>query len=287
MTVIPILSLSGAPGVTTTACLLASTWPTAGPVAVIECDPSGGDLAARFGLSATVGWTSLSAAVRRAGDSISLDSHLQHLPGGLPVLIGARAGSQLPADVPEAQLVRAAFSRRATEGLAVIDLGRLPAVMDVAGSWLSTAHYTIVMVRGDAAAALRVRERAEELVEITEGRIGVVVVGDTVFRSRELSEFTGIAQLGDIPFDPASAGVASGASGAGRRLERSRLLASIRRVAKAIDERTGAVAMRDAESDRVAVATPTRESDRPGGGPSGSSLQTDDRRAGALVDGAA
>ncbi len=287
MTVVPILSLSGAPGVTTVACLLASTWPATGPVAVVECDPSGGDLAARFGLSAAVGWTSLSAAVRRAGASTSLDSHLQQLPGGLPVLVGARAGCQVPADASEARLVRVAFSSQAGDGLAVIDLGRLPVVKDGAGGWLSAADYTIVMVRDDAAAALRVRERAKELIELTEGRVGVVVVGDTAFRSRELAEFTGLAPLGDIPFDPASARVASGESGAGRRLERSRLLASTRRVAEAVGDRTGDVAMHDVASDCVVVPTSTREPDRPSGESPGSSAQTDDGRAHALVDGVA
>ncbi|HEY5244049.1 MAG TPA: hypothetical protein VIJ60_00125 [Acidimicrobiales bacterium] len=287
MTVVPILSLSGAPGVTTMACLLASTWPATGPVAVIECDSSGGDLAARFGLSATLGWPSLSAAVRRTGTSTSLDPHLQLLPGGLPVLVGARAGSPVPADSSEARLVRAAFGSRASDGLAVIDLGRFPGVMDVAGSWLTTADYTIVMVRDDAAAALRVRERAEELVRRTEGRVGVVVVGGTGFDSRELAEFTGLAPLGDLPFDPVSAGVASGASGAGRRLERSRLLASTRRVAEFVDDRTGDVAMHDAASDGVVVPTSTHEPVRPSGRSPGSSLQTDDRRPGTLVGGAA
>jgi hypothetical protein len=63
-----------------------------GPVASSKCDPAGGDLAARFGLSSLVGWPSLTAAVRPDGfDSASDSPHLRYLPGGLPVLVACRA----------------------------------------------------------------------------------------------------------------------------------------------------------------------------------------------------
>jgi hypothetical protein len=205
---------------------------------VVECDPSGGDLAARFGLSATAGWPSLTAAVRRTGLSTSLDPHLQLLPGGLPVLAGARAGDPVPSASTEVGLVRDAFSPRSGGGLAVIDLGRLAVGTGSADAWLSAADWTLVVVGDDAAAAVRVKDRADELISRTTGRVGLVVVGGTSFRARELAEFTGIAAMGELPFDPASAAVASGASGAGRRLERSRLLASTRRLAEAVEDCT-------------------------------------------------
>ena len=65
MTVVSLLSVKGAPGVTTLSCLVASLWAGPGPVAVVEADPAGGDLAARFGLTSTLGWTSLAAAGSR------------------------------------------------------------------------------------------------------------------------------------------------------------------------------------------------------------------------------
>ena len=157
------------------------------------------------------------------------------LPGGLPVLVGARVGDLVPAGATEAELVRQAFGSRSGDGLAVVDLGRLAVDAGSPDGWLSVADWTLVVVGGDAAAAVRVKERADELVSRTAGRIGLVVVGGHTFRSRELAEFTGLDAMGDLPFDPVSAAVASGASGAGRRLERSRLLASTRRVAEAVD----------------------------------------------------
>jgi len=238
MTLVPVLSLSGAPGVTTLACLVASTWPDRGSALVVECDPSGGDLAARFGLMSSVGCRSLAAAVRRTGPTTPLDPHLQGLPGGLPVLICADEGTPLTADGPEGRIVRADPGDDRGDGVVVVDLGRAPRGLTDIGSWLEAGDLSILVVRDDAAAALRVRDRATELLDRTEGRLGLVVVGGSAFRCRELADFTGIAALGDVAFDPENAAVASGASGAGRRLERSRLLASARRVGECVAVRT-------------------------------------------------
>jgi len=102
MTSVGVFSLKGAPGVTTLSCLLAATWPTPCPLVVVEADPAGGDLAGRFGLSPTLGWSSLSAAIRRSGRSAPLGPHLQHLPGGLPVLV---CGTAADAGDPESGVV--------------------------------------------------------------------------------------------------------------------------------------------------------------------------------------
>jgi len=90
MTLLSIFSIKGAPGVTTLACLLGAAWPEPGAVAVVEADPAGGDLAARFGLSVHRGWSSLISSTRRSEEAPSLDPHLQELPGGLPVLVASR-----------------------------------------------------------------------------------------------------------------------------------------------------------------------------------------------------
>jgi len=55
-----------------------------------------------------------------------------------------------------------------------------------------------------------------------------------------LAERTGLVPLGEIPFDPASAAVVTGASASARRLERSHLLASVRRVGDALADRSRA-----------------------------------------------
>jgi len=240
MSVIPVFSLAGAPGVTSVACLLASTWTCPGTVAVVECDPSGGDLAPRFGLSTAVGWPSLISAVRRTGRSTPIDPHLQLLPGGLPVLVGAVDGPPMAADTPEAEIVRNGIVGEDGSGLAVIDLGRLPQGAGAGGGWLEAGTCAVLVARDDPAAAVRVRARAAELLDRTGGRLGLLLVGGSTFRCRELAERTGLVPLGEIPFDPASAAVVTGASASARRLERSHLLASVRRVGDALADRSRA-----------------------------------------------
>jgi hypothetical protein len=229
MTILCVLSLKGAPGVTTLSCLVAATWPTAGPVKVVEADRAGGDLSARFGLSSTTGWPSLEASARRGGDSVPVEPHLQVLPGGLAVLVGAR-GDQVPDD----RALAVTIVRR-SPGLVIVDLGRVTPTADgpmgSVGSWLRSCDGAVLVVNGDAAGALHARTHAPALLDWTTGRLGLVAVGAGSPSGDEIGSFTGIRHLGDVPYDPAAAAVASGSSGAGRRLERSRLLASARRIA--------------------------------------------------------
>jgi MinD-like ATPase involved in chromosome partitioning or flagellar assembly len=90
MTVAVFASVKGAPGVTTVVNLVAATWPEQRRALVVECDPSGGDIAARFQLSSRCGWSSFETASRRGESIPDIGPHLQQLPGGLEVLVGAR-----------------------------------------------------------------------------------------------------------------------------------------------------------------------------------------------------
>jgi MinD-like ATPase involved in chromosome partitioning or flagellar assembly len=236
MTLVGVLSLKGAPGVTTFSCLLAATWPEEGSLVVVEADPAGGDLAGRFGLSSALGWSSLSSAVRRSGRATPMAPHLQYLPGGLPVLVSGSSGDQADLTCEAADVVE----RESADGLAVVDLGRRTADGGTQEDWLGRCDISILVVSGDAAAALHARARSARLTEATGGRLGVVVIGSGARDSTEVGGFTGIPALGDVPFDPQSAAVASGASGAGRRLERSALLAAVRRVADRLADRATA-----------------------------------------------
>ena len=137
VSILVLASVKGSPGVTTTACLLGSTWPNADRIVVAECDPSGGDLSARFALSARQGWTSLAASIRR-GASGPLGEHLQTLPGGLRVLIGSRDSS------PDCARLSAHFlerGRQFTDGPwdIVADVGRIVRGERTQTSWLGVA----------------------------------------------------------------------------------------------------------------------------------------------------
>src|SRR5262249_61331290 len=84
---IAVASVKGAPGVTTLALGLAALWPELGAV-LVECDPDGGDLAARFGHHPDPGLASLAAAARTGSRAVPLAGHVQRLAGRAPGALG-------------------------------------------------------------------------------------------------------------------------------------------------------------------------------------------------------
>jgi hypothetical protein len=114
-----------------------------------------------------------------------------------------------------------------------VDLGRLGPDDAVSDSWLAGADATLLVVRGDAASAVHVRDRLSRFSEFGDGRLGLVSVGGGYSR-RDLEEFTGIRVVGRLPFDPAAAEVATGVDRSGRRLERSPLWAGVGRLAMSL-----------------------------------------------------
>lgn len=266
MTVVSLFSLKGAPGVTTLASLLGAAWAGARPVVLVEADPAGGDLAARFGLSARVGWSSLASSTRRSGGIPSLDPHLQTLPGGLPVLVAARGPERRPAATDEGAAIRSGPGGTSEEspGLTIVDLGRLGADDAVSESWLDVSDASLVVVRGDVSSAVHLRDRVEHLAAACQGRLGTVVVaGD--YSGRDLQDFTGLASVADVPFDPAAAAVACGGTGSGRRLERSPLWLAVVRLAVHLESRSdrGGDRSADTMASEVAAADALSASDVP------------------------
>ena len=257
MTLIALCSLKGAPGVTTLACLLGAAWPGPGPIALVEADPSGGDCAARFGLSARVGWTSLSASARRSDEPATPGPHLQELPGGLPVLVAARGDERGPATGVAGRLLCTGPPEDGPdEGLTIVDLGRLCPDDAVSDSWTAAADAVLLVVRGDAATAVRVRDRLPGISASAEGGLGLVVVGGA-YSGHEVAEFTGVRVVGNVPFDPVAAEVATGSGGSVRRLERSPLWDAVGRLAGTL-----AAELRPVGSDSVTGGATTVPSPR-------------------------
>ncbi len=231
MTVVVIASVKGAPGVTTLSCLVAASWPQDRNVVLVECDPSGGDLAARFRLSTKRGWSSFAAASRRLQGLEEIASHVQQLPGGLDVMIRAKPIG--PSDEDETVVALLTSARSCTGGPwdVVADVGRLLPGARGAEEWLKRSTAVAIVLRRDAASALHVRDRAPMLLSSCPGRVGLVVVGPGPFTSREIEAFTGLPVLGDVPEDPDAAQIVSGRPGGPRRLSRSILAASSQRLA--------------------------------------------------------
>ena len=252
MTVVSFLSVKGAPGVTTLCCLVGGTWPAHRRVMVVECDPSGGDLATRFGLSARCGWPTLATSARREGGGATIAPHLQQLPGGLDVLVGTRPSDLPPAQSADVALLSRTWSAPDDPWDALVDLGRLRQADDDSQAWLHRSDSVVVVTGSDAASVVQVRERAPALRSRYEDRLGLVVIGSGPHQSVEIEAFTGIRLFGELPSDPVAAGIACGAAGGGRRLMRSLLVASVSRLSRhlASDAGGNSDSLRDSGPDQ-------------------------------------
>ena len=234
MTVVAISSIKGAPGVTTLSCLVAASWPAGRDVVLVEGDPSGGDIAARFRLSTKRGWSSFGAASRRLQGVEAIASHVQQLPGGLEVMVGTKPID--PADHGETvtSLLTSASSHADGPWDVVVDIGRLLPGERGAEAWLERSAAVAIVLRRDAASVFHVRDRATGLLSRCPGRVGLVVVGPGPFTSREIGEFAGIPVMADVPDDPDAAQVVCGQPGGPRRLSRTLLVTASQRLALAL-----------------------------------------------------
>jgi hypothetical protein len=231
MSLFALASLKGAPGTTTLACLVAATWPLDRRVVVAECDPCGGDLAARFELTTTRGCLSLATAARRDPDSVVVDSHIQRLPGGLEVLVGGSSAEMTLAQSVTRANVNQAVATIASTVDVVADLGRLAAPYGECRQLLQEATAVGVLIGSDNASVAHAVDQRELLIDLCGERVSFMIVGRGQCRPRDIQSLTGIRVSAEIPNDPPAAAVASGASSGARRLARSVLVKSARRIA--------------------------------------------------------
>jgi MinD-like ATPase involved in chromosome partitioning or flagellar assembly len=238
MSVIALASAKGAPGVTTAAVALGAAWP--GRALVAECDPAGGDLAARFGLAPDPSLLSLAAAARR-GDLApeQVWAHTQRLPRGLQVLTGQRSAEQARALGVLWPLLPAAFGTLGVD--VVVDCGRLgpepPTEL-----LLRSADATLLLTRPTADGVMHLVDCLEVL-----GRRGaaaaVVLVGEHPFAGSAVNATLaaeGVAGrvVGVLADDRRGAGMLCGEPGNQRWLERgSPLIRSARALTGTLRQR--------------------------------------------------
>jgi len=222
MNVIGMGSVRGAPGVTTSAMLVAGAM--SGSIALVEADLAGGVIAVRYGLGREPGLTTLAATgpLEPAG----WREHAQDA-GGLAVLVGPdspdsarslwrRAGDRLGRNLTN------------SDATVVADLGRLNDELPLSD------HLTALVIL--------VRPVAEHLVTLSHRlpvlrqqmpHIGVLLVGEGIYGPADIAGPLGVDVLGVLPHDPRAAEALSG-DGRGMNLSRSRLFRSISGVASAI-----------------------------------------------------
>lgn len=189
--IITLGSIHGSPGVTSWTLLLAAAWPDelASERVVLEADPAGGVLGARFDMGVAPGVVSLISAMRHAdGSVIEVAEHARRVAANIHVVPGPETGEQArqvwrdtAADVAD---VLADDHR-----LWLVDVGRIDETSLVLPLALNSA--CVLLVCGP---------HREDLVQVparveTLDRLGVqcavLVVGDPFYRPTELAGFFG------------------------------------------------------------------------------------------------
>ena len=206
--VIALTSVKGSPAVTTTAVGLASRWPDPGAV-VMEADPAGGDLAARFGHHFEPGLATMALDSRRTSGTLDPQAWLQALPCGVEALLAA-PGASAAASLAE-------LAGRLPQLIAALAVDR-PAVLIDTGRWqqdaatgglLSTADVVLIMANPAIEGIRQLQVRMEALRALNRD-VRLVLVGEDRWSPREISTTLGLPVAGNLPIDPRGAGVLSG-----------------------------------------------------------------------------
>lgn len=232
MTVAVLGSARSAPGVTTLA-VAVTAWLERG--VLVEVDPDGGVLAARYRLGREPGLVTLAAA---RGDESILD-HAQRLPGGVPAVVAPESAARVD---HVWRTAGAALVRRLADDAAdlVVDAGRLRPSSPVA-ALVPHAAVVAVVSRPNAADLLAAADRVRALRQLNESA-GIVLVGDGPYSARDVTEELECEVLGTVAHDPRAAeALANG--GPRRMLARSPLLRTARTIAEEVARRAGATAV--------------------------------------------
>ncbi|MEB8338050.1 MinD/ParA family ATP-binding protein [Streptomyces endophyticus] len=234
MTLVALCSLKGSPGVTTAALALAAGWPAGQRPVLVECDPAGGDLLARFRLALSPGLVTLTAAARRTQRSTEIEEHTQRLPGGLPVVVGPAGAEQARAVLRQLANSRTDELRRAANdpgAVVVADCGRAdpdsPALKIV-----NAADVLLLVARAHDDALSHVSARWDE-VSHWAPPVCLLLVGDG-HATRAIEQALSLDVLGRVPEDRRGAALLGGRSGPRRASARTPLAGAMARIAATV-----------------------------------------------------
>ncbi|MEK7424338.1 MAG: hypothetical protein AAB131_10920 [Actinomycetota bacterium] len=189
--IVTVGSIRGAPGATSWALLLAAAWPAEFDEqrVVLEADPAGGVIGARYGLGVEPGALRLVTSMRRNGTTgIDVDSSARIIEPGLLVLPGPESGEQArPVWVDSATDI----ARRLTvdERAWIVDIGRS-----------DETNPSVAFARHSKLTVLVVGCRPEDLVQVPArvaalhrhgGRVAVIVSARCEFTPADVESFSG------------------------------------------------------------------------------------------------
>lgn len=234
---IAVCSLKGSPGVTTFCVALAAHWSAHTRCVLLECDPSGGDLATRFSLTSSPGLVSLAAAARRGSGTDMLWQHTQELPGGLPVVAappGAdHALAALTALAPEGSAAVSVLplAARATDITVIADCGRVDPTSP-ALAVVRSAHLMLLLSRAHADDLAHLANRVAAVSRWSPSP-ALLLVGEG-YSATEVSRELDVPVFGRIPEDGPGAAVLRGRCRGRGGLSRSALGRAAGNVARAL-----------------------------------------------------
>lgn len=205
MGLLAIASAKGSPGVTTAAMLFAALWPR--PSILIECDPSGGDVALRMPgldgepLDTNPGLLNLVAAGRRSLYAELVQRHTEKIVGGLDVITGMTTPEQA-AGLGQWEALGALFAELPGTDT-VVDLGRIGAETPQ-NAILTSASAVVLVVDTVPSNVVHLRERLRRVSDGLGGEAGAplhVVVVAPPKRSRAVAEIRDVIKQSQTPVE--------------------------------------------------------------------------------------
>ena len=217
--IVAFTSVHGAPGVTTQTLLNAAAWPAdlGTDRVVLEADPDGGVLGARYELGVDPGVVSLVSATRRVDGPLAVDEHGRCVAPGLWVVPGPENAEQATA-VWSAGAETVAARCAIDEHVWLVDCGRLRGHLANVAFFRHAAQIVVVSGcrREDIVPLPAAVDRLTALSRSGAAGVAAVFVGRLDYRPHEMAEFLGADVLGVVAADDDALTLAASAAAGGR-----------------------------------------------------------------------
>lgn len=203
---IAVGSAKGAPGATTLALGLATLWPRPDAV-LVECDPTGGDLWARFGHHPEPGLSTLAATAPWQGPIPY--ACRQRLGVGADAVLAIAGDGAAASVLTLADRAVEALRQASTAAAVILDVGRLDS-RSPALALVAAADHVLLLAAPTLAEQAQVGARLPWLTSALSGRLWLVRAGGGPHGTAELSHDLGIPVIGTVPRSHWCAGVLAG-----------------------------------------------------------------------------